>query len=274
MQSITSDFSTDDGSPEPQLRAIAAAGFSHVHWCHEWCTDREYTPDDIAQIKRWMDELHLQTLNLHGSDGKTRYWASTDEAVRLAGQALVQNRMEMVARLGGDVVIMHPPNGKGPANSTPAHVAQLKKSLDALQPLARTLGVRIAIENMIDENFGIIRDLLATFPPDYLGLCYDSGHGHISKNGLDNLETLRDRLIALHLHDNDGKNDQHKLILTDSVDWPRLARLIATSAYTNMVNAEVIILHTGIKDHAEFLGKAMETGQTFARMIDAQRPQK
>jgi hypothetical protein len=34
--SINTDYLTDKLSPEPCLRRIADAGFTHIHWCHHW----------------------------------------------------------------------------------------------------------------------------------------------------------------------------------------------------------------------------------------------
>ena len=56
-----------------------------------------------------------------------------------------------------------------------------------------------------------IESVLAQYAPDYLGLCYDSGHANIVIDRLHRLERLKDPLIALHLNDNDGSADQHML---------------------------------------------------------------
>jgi sugar phosphate isomerase/epimerase len=49
-------------------------------------------------------------LDLHGSIGPEKNWASQREYERLAGVELVQNRIEMTAQLGGKVIVMHVPN--------------------------------------------------------------------------------------------------------------------------------------------------------------------
>jgi sugar phosphate isomerase/epimerase len=109
--SIATDYACDHGDPSPYLRRIADAGFTHVHWCHCWCGDHLYSPDeDIAQIGNWLSEFGLRLLDLHGSIGETRNWASADEAVRQGGLELVRNRVDMTARLGGDAVVMHIPD--------------------------------------------------------------------------------------------------------------------------------------------------------------------
>ena len=63
--SLTTDYATDTGNPEPYLKRIAEAGFSHVHWCHHWNTDFLYSPYEIAQIAEWLDDFGLRLLDLH-----------------------------------------------------------------------------------------------------------------------------------------------------------------------------------------------------------------
>ena len=114
------------------------------------------------------------------------------------------------------------------------------------------------------------RQLLSEDPAEYLGLCYDSGHGNIvGRQGLGDLEALTDRLIALHLHDNDGTGDQHKLMFTGTVDWPRLAKLIARSSYRQCVSSESVMRNSGITVEEEFLAQAFAAGNRFATMIAA-----
>ena len=259
--SVTTDYARGTGDPSPYLRRIADAGFTHVHWCHQWNTDFIYSQPEIARIREWLADCRLKVLDLHASVGPEKNWASPREYERLAGVELVKNRIEMTARLGADVIIMHIPRGN---DSQP-----LRLSLVELEPYAKSLGIRIAIENCGD--FDAIRRVLVEHDPDYLGLCYDCGHGNREQNGLDHLETLKDRLISVHLHDNDGSSDQHKLLFSGTVDWARLARIIATSAYSKCVSMEVAMRNTGMQDEAAFLSRAYETGKHFSAMIQTAR---
>ena len=122
--SITTDYFTDRGCPESYLKRIAEADFTHVHWCHQWNTDFIYSECEINQIKKWLAEYGLKLLDLHGSIGPEKNWMSSWEYERLAGVELVKNRMAMVRRLSGDVVIMHV--------GDIAELALLRKSLDNL----------------------------------------------------------------------------------------------------------------------------------------------
>ena len=257
--SVTTDYAKDTGDPSPYLKRIADTGFSHVHWCHHWNTDFLYSKWEIEQIQRWLTDYGLQLLDLHGSVGPEKNWASPREYQRLAGVELVQNRVEMTAQLGGRVMIIHIPDEPGSA--------PLRKSLDQLEAFARAKGVRIAIEN---GSFEAIQSVLQEYDPGYLGLCYDCGHGNHGA-GLDRLEELKDRLISVHLHDNDGVRDLHRLPFSGTVDWPRLARIMAESAYTKPVSMEVSMHNSEIEDEEVFLKQAFEAGTRFSRMIDETR---
>lgn len=264
MLSITTDYAQDRGCPEPYLRRIAEAGFSHIHWCHQWNTDFLYSPPEIDQIATWLREFGLALTDLHASDGVEKRWVSAREYERLAGVELVKNRLQMAAQLGSDVIIMH--LGSVPADPADRSTFwnQLWKSLDELEPWARQHRVRIALEN---GEFAAIREVFARYGPDYVGLCYDSGHGNLSGDGLEEAEALRDRLISIHLHDNDGTGDQHNLLFCGTVDWRRLAGILARSAYRKAVSMEVTMPNSGFEDEALFLKRALETGTLFAQMV-------
>jgi sugar phosphate isomerase/epimerase len=214
----------------------------------------------MEQIRRWLEEYGLQLLDLHGSVGNEKNWASSQEYQRLAGVELVKNRIEMTSYLSADVTIMHVPAAP---DSVP-----VRRSLDVIEPFARERNVRIAIEN---GNFEAIRKLLSEYSLDYVGLCYDSGHGNVDADGLEHLDSLKDRLISVHLHDNDGGSDQHKLLFSGTVNWNRLACIMVESAYTKCVSMEVTMARMGIEDERIFLARAFETGIKFDQMIAEER---
>jgi sugar phosphate isomerase/epimerase len=269
MLSITTDYVRSTGDPEPYLRRIAEAGFSHIHWCHQWNTDFLYSQYEIDQIAAWLAGYGLRMLDIHASRGKEKTWGAFREYARLAGVELVKNRIHMAADLESDVIIMHlpdPPEAENPDQS--AWLTPLRRSLDELAPFAEERGVKIAIENMGNDNFKAIDLLFSEYGPDFLGLCYDSGHGNIDQGrGLDYLDQYKDRLISIHLHDNDGCGDHHNLLFSGTVDWAQLSRILAESSYQKPISMELSMKHSGIDDERLFLEKAFETGETFSRMV-------
>jgi sugar phosphate isomerase/epimerase len=258
--SITSDYATSYGSPEPYLRSIADAGFTHIHWCHQWDTDFIYSTPEIAQIALWLKQFGLKLLNIHASAGREKRWDSLLEYGRLAGVELVRNRLEMAARLESDVIILHA------GASYPLQSQML--SLAELEPFARLLGVRIALENLSGLTYQRLDELLGAFEPEYVGLCYDTGHGNQMENSLDQLERMKDRLIATHIHDNDGVSDQHKIPFTGSVDWPRFMHILSASPHNLPLNLEVgNHQHQGMSE-PEFLLATYRAGERLESLRD------
>jgi len=268
--SMTTDYVTYLGDPGPYLRRIAEAGFTHIHWCHEWNTDYLYPDEEVTQIKALLRELGLELLDLHGSNGVGRSWGSLLEEERAAGVELIRNRIDMTGRLSGRALVLHlPPRPHDPEESD-RFWASVCRSLDELEPVAVRASVRIALENMEDDGFECIERLFSRYDREFLGLCYDSGHGNVGGRGLDNLERFRDRLVSIHLHDNDGREDQHGLPFTGTVDWGRLARLIADSSYDGCVSLESNMRGQDIGERL-YLRQAYEAGSAVARLIETQR---
>jgi sugar phosphate isomerase/epimerase len=90
-------------------------------------------------------------------------------------------------------------------------------------------------------------------------------------DGLDDLESVKDRLVCTHLHDNDSHGDQHNPLFTGTVDWPRLASIIARSSYEKCISMEVTQPLSGIEDETEFLKTAFEGGTRFSEMVEQAR---
>lgn len=268
MLSIATDYARDTGCPQRDLERIAAAGFTHIHWCHQWNTDFVYMPSEIVQIARWLHDCGLRLNDLHASDGVEKRWYAPQAYAREAGVELVRNRLRMTAELGADVIVMHMGDVPGPPAHAQAYWDALFQSLDDLAPDAAACGVRIAIENGV---FAHLRRVLERYPADYVGLCYDAGHGNLSGDGLRELDALKHRLIAVHLHDNDGHTDQHKPLFSGTIDWPRLAALLAASSYAKPLNMEVGIRNSGIADETVFLERAFQEGARLASLIAAAR---
>ena len=144
--------------------------------------------------------------------------------------------------------------------------------LDLLKPTSESTGVQLALENLGYKSWDSLERVFENYPDTYIGLCYDSGHANIrADDGLEKLEKFKHRLISLHLHDNDGEEDQHRLLFSGSVDWEGLAPILATSSYQKLISMEVVIGQSGIEDEKEFLKQAFQTGNTFSEMVENSR---
>jgi sugar phosphate isomerase/epimerase len=90
----------------------------------------------------------------------------------------------------------------------------LEKSLMTWRPVnqrATEIGVRIAIENIFEDDPSNLKLLMEEMDSDNFGVCFDTGHCHLfSKTFLTEwMLSLNPYIFELHLHDNCQTADQH-----------------------------------------------------------------
>ena len=97
------------------------------------------------------------------------------------------------------------------------------------------------------------------------GFCYDVGHANLSGCDLyQDVCLLADRLICVHIHDNDGYHDQHLLPFTQKdpvsrkncTDWEGLCAGLTHIRYQGPINLEN---HPALRDTPKELAKEVLT---------------
>ncbi len=300
MIAIISDYRNDIPRTfelSGQLRSIAEAGFTHVHWCHDWIGTYLYADPEMEQIRSWFDEFGLRSKAVHASEGggaadDRKNPFSLDEYSRLAGVELIENRIELASRIGAEEIVLHlqyPPQGP---NISPAadeeHWRQVCKTLDEIRPLASRHDVRIALENLLytptEQQIRQLDRLFDRYPSDYLGFCFDAAHASLMGQG-DPLQLARrylERLIVVHLSDNQGidpgflvddgrveEADMHLIPYEGCLDWEETIAVIARSPYEPPLILEVC-LGPG-EDDRQFLQSAIEAGEQLTELFHQQR---
>lgn len=265
---MTTDFRASTGCPDEDLQLIAEAGWSWLHWCHHWDDDFFYGPAELRHLTQKLKELSLRILDIHGSAGREKGWDSALEYQRQAGVELVENRLEMAAQMECGVLIMHPAHWPADPAVRDQKWEAFRRSMDELLPVSRKLGVRLALENMASDNFDLLDRCMETWPAQEVGICYDSGHGNIAKNGLERLARQASRLLAVHLHDNDGQGDQHQPLFTGTVDWGRLAEIFKMSGYNRpAISIEVGESNLTTPDAPAYLRRVKQGAERFGEML-------
>lgn len=89
---------------------------------------------------------------------------------------------------------------------------------------AISIGTKIAIENVFEDEPLNLRLLMEEIRSESFGICFDSGHFNLfSRIPLKEwLNQLRPYIIELHLHDNNGTFDDHFAIGEGSFDFNTL----------------------------------------------------
>lgn len=91
---------------------------------------------------------------------------------------------------------------------------------------AEALGVKIAIENIFEDEPTNLKLLMEEMNSKNFGICFDTGHFNLfSKTFLLNwLEMIKPYIVELHLHDNTKSKDLHLAIGDGNFDFRTLFR--------------------------------------------------
>jgi len=142
--------------------------------------------------------------------------------------------------------IFHPGMKTGISSFYPgADWLQNLKTIKSLLQIADDCDVKIAIEN-VPEPFPCLMKSVNDFQRFYseindnIGFALDVGHANV--NGQLNifLKAFANRLVHMHLSDNDGSADQHLGIGWGTVDWKSLADHLRKIAYDRTLVIESI----------------------------------
>lgn len=141
--------------------------------------------------------------------------------------------------------------------------ALVKKRLHHIEALAQRMqGAVMVIENVGLNQYNLFNEeeymaLLSEFPT--AKSLIDVGHAQV--NGWNFEQFIRElgpRITAFHLHDNDGKHDQHLPIGTSSIDWPHLLMILK-----NYAPQAVLVL--------EYANGTFQTADTLMEHIETVR---
>jgi len=123
------------------------------------------------------------------------------------------------------------------------------RRFELLVEKAERQNVNIVLENMRKTSLIVLTaNLLEKFNTPQFGFCFDSGHHNARVSKVpehDLLSRFGDRLMALHLHDNDGIDDQHRLPFDGITDWSSIMKAVVNTGYINATALEVKNLTNG-----------------------------
>ncbi len=218
---------------EARMAAIAEAGFDAV--CLDFEKELAATETSWENQLRLAQKYRLPVENVHlTGEGMNAVWAKGAAGEAVAAR-LIEEIREMAA-LGIKVGVVHVTWGYDRPAGDFAH--GLRCYARAAEE-AEKRGVVLAVENSVHAEY--VHYILSHIKSPALGFCYDSGHENAFTPTENYLTLYGDRLAALHLHDNDGENDNHYYPFhqNGTVNWEKkVADLKKTALFSRMITLE------------------------------------
>lgn len=121
------------------------------------------------------------------------------------------------------------------------------RSVRSLLSTAKKLGVEIAMENT-PEPFHFLVKRMQDFAMFYgelgadadLGMALDIGHANTTKETFNFIEKFADKIVHVHISDNEGKYDSHRGLGYGKINWEAVAEALKKINYKGVVVTESV----------------------------------
>ena len=256
---ITFHFGFNGLTVKESIKSIKDAGFD----CILTSADRSFKQNNgsIKSQIHYMKKYKLAPSSLHmryKSSELPNFWLDNEIGTKLE-KALIKD-LKIAKKYGFSCVVVHLVGEYSQVGED-----RLKRVLG----YSRKLNVPLAIENINQQK--IFLETMEHFKDEeYMKMCYDSGHNHTFDPDYDFFEKFSDKIIALHLHDNDGTADQHTLNKFGTTDWKWLAKKLAHTGIENL-DYELLLYKKPDMEKDEVLNECYKQGLELAKMIEEER---
>lgn len=158
----------------------------------------------------------------------------------------LKKAIECTAVAGGKICIIHPNNDLNAERNAELYMSLL--------PFAVSHNVKIAVENMWNWNGEkdcaeicacstpkSFNEHLKLLPKEHIGACLDIGHAEmrgLNTSAVELIYALKERLIALHIHDNDKWHDSHNIPYSMDIDFKPILKALKEVKYSGYFTLE------------------------------------
>jgi sugar phosphate isomerase/epimerase len=195
----------------------------------------------IAELGHWFDDSDLKLHSIHAPMHNDEFWGrSGPQSVITITEPVKGKRLEMVDEIKRALEIaetipfkyMVQHIGVSGEEYSERAVDAAFSALEQISLFARQRGVEVLLEN-IPNALSSGERLMLFLEQTHLDLkfVFDVGHANIGEGVEAAFNVMKDRIRSTHIHDNDGKADQHLFPLRaegGSIDWKKTMDLLRT----------------------------------------------
>ena len=232
------------------IRLLAQAGFEAYDLTLNVIEGNPIFEDDykdyLASLKAAADEAGITCNQSHAPFSSRREDVPKNAHYNEHIFDWLVRALEAAAYLGAKNIVVHPINYMT-YRGNESYLKDMNMDFyRSLAPHAKRVGIRIAIENtgqmdkrrgiFVDSVCGDVReqiDYLETLGDDCFAACLDLGHcGLRGHEGTDSIRALgADRLAALHVHDNNFREDNHTAPFCGKMEWMPILETLSEIGY-------------------------------------------
>jgi sugar phosphate isomerase/epimerase len=251
----------------PILEAAAQSGFTAIEL---FCAGGHFDYQSLTEARAlgaWLDAHGLALHAVHAptqrDQGPARESGSPisisdpERVRRLDAVDEIKRALDLAECVPFRFLVLHVATSRDP--DEPRRWDAAFNSIEHLALFAKQRGVSIALENTPGEmpTPANLRRFLDQTRLTDVRFCFDVGHAHIGGGIAVALESMRERIVTAHIHDNHGEKDEHLVPFEGTIDWPAaLAALPPETPLTLELRAPELPLGTDPPEPAALLEAA------------------
>ncbi|MFH0822841.1 MAG: sugar phosphate isomerase/epimerase family protein [Pseudomonadota bacterium] len=208
------------------IRFAVDNGFQWYELALDWPQNFEISEQRLSEIRETSLQNKLK-LVIH-----TAYYLPMAVPIPEIQDAVVTNlktAINIAAKVGSDRVTVHPGLQQLPAGAASAGIDALIGNLRRAVDFGAKYGVHICLENFPKGGHSLCASLktyshVLNKIPD-ISATLDVGHVNTTdESPVEYLSTLKNFILDMHIHDNNGKTDEHKCLTEGTLDFYLLLR--------------------------------------------------
>ena len=188
-------------------------GMEINHTCISENLDSDKREELIDEIKKDIEKSETKMLVMHGPFTEI-HPAAIDYKVRELGMKRLNEAYEVAKNLGVKKMIVH--TGWLPFIYFKEYQAEKGKEFWEKFMADKPSDFEIAIENVLEDEPYMIRDMMEKIEDERIKLCLDIGHANAMTSKEYSIEdwikVLSPWISHLHIHNNNGKEDSHSAL--------------------------------------------------------------
>lgn len=239
------------------INAIKNARFKNVFI--QWY-NKDWNPSQEEQL-RYIKECGLNVIFAHlGYQGINNLWLDNE-----IGNSLVErykNDIRICKENNIPMIVMHLTSKSEAPQYNEVGLNRLKEIVD----YAKELDIKVAFENT--KIKGYLDYVIDNIDNENVGICFDSGHFHVHFDDDLDFDKFKNRIFAVHLHDNDKSDDLHLMPFDGTLNWKEVINNLKKSNYNGPITMELCYryeyLNMGINN---FYKKGYEVGSKLNMML-------
>jgi len=244
-------------TPFETIDSIKKAGFKNVFV--QWYND-DWHPSQEEQLK-YIKKCELKVIFAHlGYQNINDLWVENENGDKLVNR--YKNDIKNCYKNNIPMVVMHLTSKK----ETPPYNEIGLNRLKEIANYAKELNIKIAFENT--KIKGYLEYVIKNINNDNVGICFDSGHYHAYFNDEFDFSKFKNKIFAVHLHDNDKSDDLHLLPFDGTIDWDNVIQKLKDCNYNGPITLELCYRRDYLNlTLDEFYTKGYEIGEILCKKM-------